>query len=133
MTPGAAVEHEPPDLLCRPRHGGEVDLAQPVLLLQPVELHEQVARLRSGCIGEPASSLQSSTPAQIATAAAATISPMRCSTSSRAGIASGLRVWGRSRLIRQPFSRNSPYGSASRKNWCVQQETSLPGQKSGAL
>ena len=43
---------------------------------------------------------------------------------------------GRSRLIRQPFSRNgenSPYGSASRKNWCVQQETSLPGQKSGAL
>src|SRR5580692_12205270 len=30
---------------------------------------------------------------------------------------------GRSRLIRQPFSRNgenSPYGSASRKNWCVQ-------------
>ena len=43
---------------------------------------------------------------------------------------------GRPRLESQPFSRtgeNSPYGSASRKNWCVQQETSLPGQKSGAL
>ena len=42
---------------------------------------------------------------------------------------------GRSRLRRQPFSRtgeNPQSGSASSKNWCVQQETSLPGQKSGA-
>ena len=42
---------------------------------------------------------------------------------------------GRSRLKRQPFSRtgeNPQSGSASSKNWCVQQETSLPGQKSGA-
>ena len=41
----------------------------------------------------------------------------------------------RSRLKRQPFSRtgeNPQSGSASSKNWCVQQETSLPGQKSGA-
>jgi len=44
-------------------------------------------------------------------------------------------VSGRSRLIRQPSSRteeNSPYGSASSKDWCVQQEINLPGQKSGA-
>ena len=42
---------------------------------------------------------------------------------------------GRSRQKRQPFSRtgeNPQSGSASSKNWCVQQETSLPGQKSGA-
>ena len=42
---------------------------------------------------------------------------------------------GRPRPKGQPSSRtgeNSPYGSASSKNWCVQQETSLPGQKSGA-
>ena len=42
---------------------------------------------------------------------------------------------GRHRLKSQPSSRtgeNPPYGSASSKDWCVQQETSLPGQKSGA-
>src|SRR5215471_14803680 len=42
---------------------------------------------------------------------------------------------GRFRLKCQPFSRtgeNPQSGSASSKNWCVQQETSLPGQKSGA-
>jgi hypothetical protein len=42
---------------------------------------------------------------------------------------------GRSRLKSQPCSRtgeNPQSGSASRKDWCVQQETNLPGQKSGA-
>jgi hypothetical protein len=37
---------------------------------------------------------------------------------------------GRPRLKGQPSSRtgeNPPYGSGSSKNWCVQQETSLPG------